>query len=134
MFHFLSLLFDLKLTYIASSHYPLTFITCHGHGLIGAMTRASNGSTQQNGPSAPQRSERPKPLKPTPEKSMAMAMSLSQEDGPESESKGPMGMAAPRAGGNNNNNNARGAQMKPKKNEEKDEDDFGDTDVTDLLG
>jgi hypothetical protein len=107
----------------------------HNHGLIGAMTRASNGSTQQNGPSAPQRSERPKAVKPTPEKSMAVAMSLSQEDGPESESKGPMGMAAPRAGGNNNNNN-RGAQtqMKPKKNEEKDEDDFGDTDVTDLLG
>ena len=58
-------------------------------------------------------------------------MSLADEDGPESESKGPMGMAAPRAGGNNNSN-SRAPQMKPKKIEE--EDDFGDTDVSDLLG
>ena len=93
------------------------------------MTRASNGPTQQNGPSAPQRSERPKPVKSQNEKSMTMSSSLAQEDGPDSESKGPMGMAAPRAGGNNN---IRAAQMKPKKNE--DEDDFGDTDVSDLLG
>ena len=93
------------------------------------MTRASNGPTQQNGPSAPQRSERPKPVKPQNEKTINMAMSMALEDGSESESKGPMGMTAPRAGGNSN---SRAAQMKPKKNEE--EDDFGDTDVSDLLG
>jgi hypothetical protein len=90
------------------------------------MTRAGNGpATQQSGPSAPQRSERPKPAK-TGDKALSNAL----DDGPTSETKAPMGMAAPRAGGNNN---ARPANnMKPKKND--DEDDFGDTDVSDLLG
>lgn len=39
-----------------------------------------------------------------------------------------MSMTAPRAGGNSNNRPA----MKQRKND--DEDDFGDTDVSDLLG
>lgn len=91
------------------------------------MTRAGNAPTQQSGPSAPQRSERPKPAKTSTDKALSQVL----DDGPTSEAKAPMGMAAPRAGGNSNSN-IRPTNTKPKKND--DEDDFGDTDVSDLLG
>lgn len=92
---------------------------------VGAMTRAGNAPTQQSGPSAPQRSERPKPAKTSSEQALSQVL----DDGPTSEAKAPMGMAAPRAGGHSN---ILPTNTKPKKNEE--EDDFADTDVSDLLG
>ena len=85
-------------------------------------TQNNNNNNNNNGSTAPQRSERPKAVK---------SDKLDEDRNGGQDRDRPQGMAAPRAGGNGGQNNMRPA-MNKKKND--DEDDFGDTDVSDLLG
>ena len=126
-------------------HELLLYCICNfKHFAFSGSTRAGNGGPQNNGPAAPQRSERPKAVK-ADKQAAIVEESNTNSHNSNSNSNGnsngnsshgynngnsdkPMSMTAPRAGGNSGNRPA----MNKKRND--DEDDFGDTDVSDLLG
>jgi len=87
----------------------------------GQMTRAG-GATQ----AAPQRSERPKPERPSKQQQQAPASKVIDDNA------GRSPLAAPRAGGQGGGPANRGNVNQKKGND--DDDDFGDTDVGSLLG
>jgi intraflagellar transport protein 88 len=97
----------------------------------GQMTRAGGaggggtggGATQ----AAPQRSDRPKPERPSKQQQQAPASKVIDDNA------GRSPLAAPRAGGQGGGPANRGSNVNQKKGND-DDDDFGDTDVGSLLG